>query len=383
MNQRRRLKTILMVIGLVIIIAFLVWALMQGRKEVAREQEQQHLAKAPSRLSVQNGKSVITLDKATQAGSGIAAAPLKQISHRQELQAYGSILELESLVDLRTTLINLRKTLIDLRNSYAAAKAQVEKTRANLDASTKQYERLKVLYEENQNVSAKTFQAAEATWHSDQASFKAAQESINASQESIEAAEESLQALEGSALQQWGAVLKKWLFDNTPAFERLVRQQDLLIQITLPSGVQVPSAPQSARVQIASGTALSARLVSPSPRTDPRIQGMSYFYLAPAQVGFLPGMNVQAYLPSGSYLKGVFIPASAVVWWQGKAWSYVQRDNEQFIRQEVPTKNPVKDGYFVLKGFKAGDKIVVKGAQLLLSEEFLPQVQSTGEGDKD
>jgi hypothetical protein len=381
--MKRRLKPILVIIGLMIVVAFLIWVLMQGRKEAAREQEQEHLAKAPSRLSVQNGQTVITLDKATQASSGIAVAPLKQIFHRQELQAYGSILGLQSLVDLRTTLINLRKTLIDLRNSHAAAKAQVEKTRASLDLSSKQYERLKVLYEENQNVSAKTFQAAEAAWHSDQASFQAAQEALNASQKSIEATEEALQALEGSALQQWGPMLKKWLFDNAPAFEQLVRQQNLLIQITLPSGVQVSSAPQSVRVQIASGTALSATLVSPSPRTDPRIQGMSYLYMAPAQTGFLSGMNVQAYLPYGSPLKGVFIPGSAIVWWQGKAWVYVQRDSEQFIRREVSTKNPAKNGYFAPKGFKAGEKIVVKGAQMLLSEEFLPQVQSTGEEDKD
>jgi hypothetical protein len=383
MSRKPRSKKILTIIGLVIVAAFLIWVLMQGRKEVTTELKQGRSAKVPARVLVQNGQRVITLDKEAQARSGIAVAPLKPISHREELQAYGTVLELQSLVDLRTTLIHSRKTLVDERNSYAAAKAQVEKTRASLDASSKQYERLKVLYEENQNVSAKTFQAAEVTWRSDQANSQAAQEALDASEKLMGATEEALQTLEGRALQQWGAVITKWLFDNSPVFEQLIRQQNFLIQITLPSGVQISSAPQSVHVQTASGTVLSANLVSPSPRTDPRIQGISFFYLAPASgINLLPGMNVVASMPAGPQARGFFISGSAIVWSQGKAWVYIQKGEEQFVRQRVTTKTPAKDGYFVTKGFKRGERIVVKGAQLLLSEEFLTKAQ-TGEEDED
>jgi hypothetical protein len=240
---------------------------------------------------------------------------------------------------------------------------------------------LKALYEDNRNVSAKAFQAAEATWRSDQAACEAAQEALNASQKSIEATGEALQALEDSGRQQWGPIIAKWLFDNSPVFDQLFRQQTLLIQITLPSGVQISSGPKSVRVQAASGTALSANFVSLSPRTDPRIQGMSFFYMAPTQVGFLQGMNVRAYLPVGKTLQGVLVPAQAIVWWQGKARIYMQRNAEQFVRRDVSTETPFKDGYFVVKGFKAGDQIVVKGAQLLLSEESRSRVQGNEEED--
>lgn len=100
---------------------------------------------------------------------------------------------------------------------------------------------------------------------------------------------------------------------------------------------------------------------------------MSYFYMAPAQAGFLPGMNVRAYLPYGSPLKGLFVPTSAIVWWQGKAWVYVQKDSDQFIRREMAAQTPVKEGFFVRKGLSAKDSIVVKGVQVLLSEEARAQ----------
>lgn len=368
MKAGQKLKAVLMIIVLAGILAVVVWAFMQGRKEASTEKREAP-AGAPPRVSVQDGETVITLDKEIQARSGIAVEPLKPISHREEIRAYGSVLELQSLVDLRRTLIDLRRTLVDLLSGYAMAKAQVEQNRANLAASSKQYERQKVLYEEDQNASARTFQAAEAAWLSDQAGFRAAQEALNASQKSIEAAEESLHALEDGARQQWGPVATRWLFENTSAYQRLIRQQDLLIQITLPAGMQVSSGPESVRVQTASGTVLSANLVSTSPRTDPRIQGMSFFYMAPAQAGFLPGMNVLAYLAFGAPVEGFLVPASAVVWWQGRAWVYVQKDEDQFVRREISSEAPVKEGFFVRKGFSAEDRVVVKGAQLLLSIE--------------
>jgi hypothetical protein len=72
---------------------------------------------------------------------------------------------------------------------------------------------------------------------------------------------------------------------------------------------------------------------------------------------------------------GVVIPDSAVVWLDGRAWAYVQKGRESFIRQEVVTSHPVVKGWFVTKKFQNGDRVVVQGAQLLLSEEFRAQIQ--------
>jgi len=333
--------------------ALLVWAFLQGRKELAIEQGLERPVKSPLRVSIQDGESTIMLDQGSQTKSGITVAPLKSVSHRKELKAYGIVAELQDLVDLR--------------NSFATAKAQVERTQVNLEASRKEYQRAKVLHEDNRNISDKVFQAAEATWRSDEASARAARDALH--------------VLEATVRQRWGAILAKWLFDSSPAFDRLIQRQDVLLQVTLPLGTHLSPAPQYARVQTADGRLASATFVSPSPRTDPRIQGMSFFYLASAQAtGLLPGMNILAYLPVGPRAQGVIIPSSAIARWQGKAWVYVQKDSDRFVRREISTETPVEDGWFIKKGLAAGDRVVVSGAQQLLSEEFRAQIQVGEEG---
>ncbi len=376
MKLRQRRKLILLIALLVGIGAFLAWFFSQGRRESAK---QEGCPKETSSVTIQGGEGIVTLDKATWAESGIVTAPIRSISYREELQAYGTVLELQTLVDLRKNLIDLRRNLVELRNNQAAAKAQLEKALAGLEASRKEYDRLKTLFEDNRNVSEKALQVGEAAWRSDEANADASRQGLLASQEAFRAGEEALNVLKASAEQQWGSVLTTWLFEATSDFERLIQQKNILLQITLPAVIHISSAPQSILVQTGAGATATANLVSPSPRTDPRIQGMSFFYVAPSQTGFSRGMNVRAYLPVGEKSQGVLIPDSAVLLWQGKAWIYVQRNSEQFVRQEVSTKNPLKDGYFVPKGFRAGDRIVVKGAQLLLSKEFLPKTQGIEE----
>ena len=345
--MRSGLKTILVITVVIGAAAVLVWAFVQGRKELAMEQERERPIKAPVRVFTENGESVVKLDLDTQEKSGIAVNSLKVISRQEELKAYGVVVELQPLVELR--------------NSFATAQAQVEKAQASLEASRKEYERLKTL-RENQNVSVKVFQAAEAAWRSDSASERSA--------------EVALEAIRATVGQQWGAVIGKWLFEGSGEFERLMQRQDVLLKITLPPATRLTSAPRNARVQTQEGKFRSANLLSPAPSTDQRIQGMSFFYVAQApSADLLPGMNVFAYLPNGSETKGIVVPATAVVFWQGKTWIYVQKDSDRFVRHEIPTDTPVDDGWFVTRGLSPNDRIVTRGAQLLLSEELRSQIQ--------
>ncbi len=345
MMHRGRTRLMLALVASVGVAALLVWAFVQNRKEPAKEGEEER-PKGPSRVSTREGEKLIAIGRATQIKSGIAVAGVQAISHREEIRAYGSVLPVQELVDLY--------------NNHVNAEAQAEKARASLEASQKEYERLKAL-RDNQNISDKAFQAAEATWSGDKASARAA--------------EDSLVILEGNLRQRWGAVLAKWLADQSPALARLIRQQDVLVQVTLPPGSHVASAPPRISLQTPAGVLQSARLISPSPRTDPRIQGISYFYLADVrEAGLVPGMNLVALVPAGPEAKGVIVPAAAVVWWQGKSWVYAQRDPDHFIRKEISTDAPVKEGWFISKNLSADDRIAVSGAQLLLSEELRAEI---------
>ena len=88
-------------------------------------------------------------------------------------------------------------------------------------------------------------------------------------------------------------------------------------------------------------------------------------------------MNFTAYMPQGSPLKGVLVPKEAIVLWQGRAWVYARKDAGHFVRRETPTDVPTAEGWFVTQGLAPGDQVTVKGAQLLLSEEFRSQIKET------
>ncbi len=95
----------------------------------------------------------------------------------------------------------------------------------------------------------------------------------------------------------------------------------------------------------------------------------------------ISGIDTKALVPGFSedtgrkHTPGVVVPDSAVVWLDGRAWAYLQKGRERFIRQEVATNHPVGKGWFVTKNFQVGDYVVVQGAQSLLSEEFRAQIQ--------
>jgi len=342
--QRRTVRTI--------IIAICAASLIFACRKKGGDDEEGKAIKTPSRIIIQDNERVIVIDKATQAKSAIVTAALQPHSQWQEIRAYGVVVDLQEL--------------ISLRNNYSVAKSESERALANLDASRKAYERQKVLYEDNRNTSAKELQSVQATFHSNEAELKSARA--------------AMEALESAARQQWGEAILKWVLDASQSFDRLVKFQDVLIQMTIPKDAAMTAVPQTARLLMPNGKIIAAQFVSMSHRTDPRIQGKIYFYIAPNEgMDLLAGMNMPVNLPAGPQVEGVIIPSSAVVWWQGKAWAYLQKEPEKFVRREIPVGTPVQDGWFVTKALSAQDTVVIQGAQMLLSEEFRTQAQDSEE----
>ena len=282
------------------------------------------------------------------------------------MQAYGSILDLQAFTDLSNTISN--------------AKAQLASAEAKLAASKPAFERAQLLENKGQIVTIAQMQAAEATYRSDTAAVRAAEvRSKNAT---------------ASAYQAWGPVLGQSLSDGTALATDLVQHKKVLVQVTLPLGVPLDEPPPRASIETTTGRRVEVELVSPATRTDPKIQGVSFFYTAEAASGALPGMNVIAFLPVGPATPGIAVPASAVVWLQGKPWVYVQTAPYKFSRREIPTDDPMPGGgYFVpstaaqlafrgplelnetTAGLTKDRPLVVSGAQALLSQEFSAQIQ--------
>jgi biotin carboxyl carrier protein len=135
-----------------------------------------------------------------------------------------------------------------------------------------------------------------------------------------------------------------------------------------------------------SGPRVTARLVGPAPEADPVTRRPAYLYRAGRSwPGAAPGVPIVALVPGsqpaatgarGDSISGapVVVPDSAVVQWEGLAWAYRQRAPGRFERVRVATDRPIPGGWLTGPPLAAGDTVVLRGAEELLSEEFRARV---------
>lgn len=293
-----------------------------------------------------NGTAVVTLGASAEKQAEIKLVTLRKARNRQEVTAPAMVLAVQDLATLRS--------------QYAADQNRVKKARIAVGVDRKEYQRLKTLYAQNQNASAKALQAAQGRLLSDRADLATARQQLE---------------LERAAVRQsWGGVVAEWVASDSPSLKRVLGQRDVLVEVTILAG-QKHIQPRTVLLEIPAGGFVEAELVSPFPRVDPRIQGVSLLYLAPARPGLVPGVNPVARFAAGRFESGVVVPSSAVVWWQGNAWVYQETAPGHFSRREVSTGTPADDGFFVTAGLVPGDRIVAGGAETLLSEEFRSEIR--------
>jgi len=352
MRLNSRLKTIGS-LGL-FITALLMLTFLEACNRVDKDDatRQPQMKKGPAEISVENGEAVLALDTATQSRLGLQVATLTATVTRAQLTSPAVVLPIQDLATFR--------------NSYIAAQTQLQKSRVEMDIARKEYTRLKALFEQDHNISEKALQSAEGALKASEADELAAEQQANLQKSMVH--------------QEWGGVASKWALEDSPEFQRILDQHDVFVQVTMQSDTTLAVA-KTISLEIPGATRIGASLVSPFPRVDPRIQGRSFLYVAPAERGLAPGMNLLAHLSVGVQARGLIVPTSAVVWSEGKAWAYQQTTSERFTRRVVSTDVPVERGFFVARGFSPGDRVVTQGAQSLLSEEML--LHSQGGGDTD
>jgi hypothetical protein len=324
----RPIYLFILIIAIIIVILFL-WHLMPQKSE------EPNVAFITS-----NNGTIIKLSEIAQEKSGIKVAKLIFTTQSQQYEAYGKVL--------------IPQLLIDARNRFISAKSQSEKSTALLAASSKEYERIKKLSKHN-DVSIKNLQTAEATFLNDKATASSVQN--------------ALQAEIDSAKLQWGDTIAHWISDGTQEYEMIINLKNFLLQATLPHGVDVTSPPAKALVKV-NKQMLPAKVISAVPITDPQLQGLSFYFLIPHTPSLLPGMGISVWLPTTIPIQGVIVPRSAIVYWQGKPWVYVEKAPRQYQRVAINTQMPTENGFLVGK-FDNQQPVVIEGAQVLLSQEIL------------
>jgi multidrug efflux pump subunit AcrA (membrane-fusion protein) len=131
---------------------------------------------------------------------------------------------------------------------------------------------------------------------------------------------------------------------------------------------------------------VKAALVGPAPQVDPAVQAAGYWYevrddsahAGPA-AAWRPGLFVQAFVkvPGAPPREAVAVPATALLYHQGRALVYVRVDPGKYARREVEVLGREGDRCTLAArlglapaGVAPGEAVVARQAQVLLSEEF-------------
>lgn len=327
-----KLKILIFAVA-VVAIAALIFGYVQMSKERAADEAADQPVIAPSRVqSGANGETVINLDSKTRQLIGLQTVPLAAATLPPQIKAYGRVLD--------------SAALISLQNDAVAA-------RAALQASQPEYERLKKLSAQD-NASAHALETAEAQMKHDQGA--------------LDTAEAQLAAASGKTV----------LDEPAEFFQSLARQENVLVRLDLPAGESAAEAPTAAQLTVP-GTAqpIAADFLGRAAATDPQVQGAGFiFVVTNAPAALAPGLAVTGFLQlPGEPANGVIVPDAAVVRSNGRTWIYIQTGDAAFTRREISMDHPATGDWFVTNGVAAGDKVIVTGAQTLLSEEHKSEIQ--------
>jgi hypothetical protein len=292
-----------------------------------------------------NGHTTVKLDQDAQTRMGLKVVSLTAAIAPSEVRGFGRVLDSAPLAALVTE-----------RASAQAA----------LQASTKEYERVKTLYSQDQNASARALETAEAAKNKDQI---------------------ALESVQWRLLAGWGKEIASRA--DLPAFvTSLAARQAALIRVDVPLGDHPKAPPVGGRIAPvgAPENVIEAQILGPAPNIDPQAQTEGYLFLVGAgprarpdegqpqgvaPTAFAPGAALVAWLAvPGRTRTGVIVPRDAVLRHEGETFVYLQTLDDAFQRKAVALERPLGTEWFVEHDLKPQEKVVVVGAQQLLSEEL-------------
>jgi multidrug efflux pump subunit AcrA (membrane-fusion protein) len=198
-----------------------------------------------------------------------------------------------------------------------------------------------------------------------------------------------LPARPGTAVEAGGLLAR--LIDFRLALARLEVPPEALAgappaEVELVGSGAVPPALEGASNRPEPGAApptLKARLLGPAPQVEAGSQFAAYWYeadTAPRDGVWRPGLSVKALVKAAGAkpAPAVSVPSTSLLYHQGRALVYVRLSPGRYERREVQVLGRDGERWLLAPGeVQAGEPVVSKRAQVLLSEEF------RGEADND
>jgi len=267
-----------------------------------------------------------------------------------------------SVVDIRP--------ILTLQTKYNQAVATRNVAKVSEKSAKQEVDRLAILAKGGGSVAHKKVNYADALWQE----AKAKTHNLNV----------LVLATKSEIIQTWGKEISSWILTtNSKQWQRLLAHEDSLLLVTLPADLSLASGVET--IQIARNDlrqqARKAYFVSPALSSDPLLQGETYFFKT-ATGTLRTGMRLDAWIPqTNAALDGVFIPEQAVIWYQGKSWVYIQVEEDLYQRRPLGSSLITSGGFFSHTDFKVGESLVIRGGQMLLSEEFRWQILDEDDDD--
>ena len=331
------------------LLAALGWTLWRGftRRHGEEREEPKTGEKAGTEQKEEHEDFVVKLEKAKWKALGLEMAEPLKAELKPQRVAFGRVLD--------------PTPIVTLDGELAAADAALRASRA-------EYERTQALLKSGEGMSRKVGETAEAQFRSDE--IKA-------------------DGLRRRALLEWGGTFPAPDAVRRRTFvEQLVAGESALVRVDLLPGDALAEQPTGARLSVLGreDQPIETATIAPAADADPKTQAQG-FILRVDQPPFAlrPGMALTAWLELPQKPRtGFAVPRSAVLRHDGRAWVYVQEEEEKFVRKAVKLETPLdgEKGWFVSAedgGVRGDDLLVVTGAQALLSEELKAQ----GGGEKE
>ena len=230
---------------------------------------------------------------------------------------------------------------------FTAAAADYESARTAAVVSQAELERTKKLAEEN-NVSPRALEAAQAAAARDALAMKSARAKFTS---------------------DWGVQLAAQT--NLTEFGQRLQTDDIaLVKLTPPAGTFPQPLPTAATIFLLGNETNSIETqFADDLGIDPATQTQTWW----GSVGqkLPPSVVVEAQLKNtGTAADGVMVPSGAVLRYEGKGWVYVQTGTNDFTRVEIPLDRPLNGGWFDSGNLSKTNRIVITGAQTVLSAEL-------------
>ena len=271
-------------------------------------------------------KAGVTLDAETQERLGLKLATPTAMDWQPETKGFGRVID---------------------RATLTAAVVDLDSARVAAEVSIQELARQKTLAAQD-NASARALEAAKATFSQANSAYAAAEAKFKL---------------------EWGSALAD---ANSKIISEVSNGTTALVRIDLPAGETLPSPPTLARIIALTDETKSVQgeFAGATDGVNPQTQSQSFFFSVKG--GALPsGAAVTGFLKtSGAAVSGVVVPLGAVLRHEGKGWAYVQSETNQFVRVEVLLDRLTDGGWFVSENISTTNRVVVSGAQTILSAEL-------------